>query len=345
MSTVSWGAGLGPNNKMGVVSQQLQPNVVYQVGGDPHIFFSGTFIYSGSASGTGILYLQFGGSMASWIAFVLEPGQAITLQEVPLNAVMVSNSYFTVVGALFWVENIDRMKPNIILPSTSTVNAIITSPLTSSGNIKVALSEDDISLISNLQTIESYIGVATTQLNTTNSNLSSIITDLSTVTTQLNTTNSDLSSIISGIGTVTTQLNTTNSDLSTIASDLSTISTQLNTAISYLSTASTQLSNISNYELASLVYSTTNASLTSSTGVSITAPGTGDLILQVALSSSATLEVVIAGVTTSLNSGNALSAGALYEFGFHVASGDSITVLASASVTATLLRAFFRYNT
>ena len=91
-----------------------------------------------------------------------------------------------------------------------------------------------------------------------------------------------------------------------------------------------------------LIYSTVNVSLSQTSGISVAAPGGGALIIQLAFSASAALMVSINGTTVYLNSGGTISANSLYEFTLHVASGDTVTILASTATTAQILRVFYK---
>ena len=94
----------------------------------------------------------------------------------------------------------------------------------------------------------------------------------------------------------------------------------------------------------SVILSTINAVLTPSSGVSVTAPQNGVIVVQFILSTPVVPIIAINGATSYLNSGNPVAGTALYEFAIHVASGDAITILASGTATAYILRVFYRYT-
>ena len=98
------------------------------------------------------------------------------------------------------------------------------------------------------------------------------------------------------------------------------------------------------YELLHVLVDASGSTITPSSGVSVTVPANGAVVLQVALSTSAVPVIVVNGYTTYLNSGVALNSNSLYEFIIHVANGDTITILTSATATASVLRVFFKYN-
>ena len=98
------------------------------------------------------------------------------------------------------------------------------------------------------------------------------------------------------------------------------------------------------YELLHVLVDASGSTITPSSGVSVTVPANGAVVLQVALSTSAVPVMVVNGATTYLNSGVALNSNSLYEFIIHVASGDSITIYTTATATASVLRVFFKYN-
>ena len=104
------------------------------------------------------------------------------------------------------------------------------------------------------------------------------------------------------------------------------------------------LSSINNAFSMLLLYSGTNVTLSPSSGPGIFAPGNGALIIQIALNTPAVPMISISGVTVYLNGGATVAANSLYEFTVHVVQGDNIIIYASATATASVLRAFFRYN-
>ena len=104
------------------------------------------------------------------------------------------------------------------------------------------------------------------------------------------------------------------------------------------------LSNINNSLSMLTLYSNYNVTLSTSSGVGFTSPENGAVIIQIALNTSVVPMISINGYTVYLNSGVAVTANSLYEFMVHVSQNDSITILASATATASVLRVFFRYN-
>ena len=98
------------------------------------------------------------------------------------------------------------------------------------------------------------------------------------------------------------------------------------------------------YELLHVLVDASGAVLTPSIGVSFTAPANGAIVLQVALSTTAIPIISLNGNTVYLNGGVAIAANSLYEFMVHVSQNDSVTILASATAVASVLRVFFRYN-
>ena len=98
------------------------------------------------------------------------------------------------------------------------------------------------------------------------------------------------------------------------------------------------------YELPHVLVNASGTVLTPSIGVSFTVPVNGALILQIALSTAVVPIISINGTPAYLNGDVVLAANSLYEFMVHVSQGDTITILASATATASVLRVFFKYN-